>query len=367
MKTSPKIVNADDMKNKRLFVMAGGTGGHVFPGIAVAKTLAQQGWQIRWLGTADRMEADLVPNHGFEIDFIEVSGLVGSGLKRKLLAPFMILKAILQAKKHFDAWQPDVVLGMGGYVCGPGGIAAYLSGIPLVIHEQNAVAGLTNQWLSRIAKQVLQAFPTAFSGREVVGNPVRQDLCQLSHNKAKLEKAPLNILVMGGSQGAQILNQTLPQALALLTSDFAVRHQAGKGRQMETEQAYQTEQIKHAEVIEFIDDVASAYAWADVLICRSGALTVSEVAVVGIPAIFVPFQHQDRQQALNAEYLVNAGAALMIEQADLTPEKLAQYLISLDEEKRMAMSTAARACAIDDAAQRVAHVIQKIVNERDPN
>lgn len=191
-------------KNKKLMVMAGGTGGHVFPGLAVAKQLQQQGWQIRWLGTADRMEAELVPKHGIEIDFIQVKGLRGQGLMRLLKAPFQIVNAILQARRHLLAYQPDAVLGMGGYVSGPGGIAAWLLGIPVVLHEQNAVAGLTNQWLAKIARRVFQAFPGAFADAPVVGNPVRQDVVQLAAPEQRFatRNGAIRILVMGGSQGA---------------------------------------------------------------------------------------------------------------------------------------------------------------------
>ncbi len=211
-------------------VMAGGTGGHVFPGLAVAKQLQQQGWEIRWLGTADRMEADLVPKHGIEIDFIRVKGLRGQGIARLLKAPFQIVNAILQARRHMNAWQPDAVLGMGGYVSGPGGIAAWTLGIPVVLHEQNAVAGLTNQWLSKIATKVFQAFEGAFAGVPVVGNPVRDDVVALPDPSERLTErtGPLRILIMGGSQGARILNQTLPATLAQLGEGYQVRHQAGK-------------------------------------------------------------------------------------------------------------------------------------------
>ncbi|MDD1791993.1 undecaprenyldiphospho-muramoylpentapeptide beta-N-acetylglucosaminyltransferase [Enterovibrio makurazakiensis] len=352
--------NENERKHKKLLVMAGGTGGHVFPGLAVANELQQQGWKIRWLGTADRMEADLVPKHGIEIDFIEVKGLRGSGFARKLLAPWMVINAVLQARKHIQQFQPDAVLGMGGYVSGPGGLAAWLSGIPVVLHEQNAVAGLTNQWLAKIAKRVLQAFPGAFPNAEVVGNPVRKDVCELRDAVPYQDGTPLNILVMGGSQGARILNHTVPEALALLKRDVFVRHQAGKGNQADTLNRFARAKIENADVTEFIDDVAEAYDWADVLICRSGALTVSEVSAAGVPSIFVPFQHKDRQQALNAEHLVQDGAAIMIEQPDLTAEKLASALEHLDSQSLMTMAHAAKRAAITDAAARVAAVIKDV-------
>lgn len=352
--------NEKEQKPKRLMVMAGGTGGHVFPGLAVAKELQGQGWEIRWLGTADRMEADLVPKHGIEIDFIEVKGLRGAGFARKLLAPWMVLNAVFQARRHIKNWQPDAVLGMGGYVSGPGGLAAWLSGVPVVLHEQNAVAGLTNQWLSKIAKRVLQAFPGAFAGKEVVGNPVRKDVCALPGHKVYEDGTPLHVLVMGGSQGARILNHTVPEAIAKLGREAVVRHQAGKGNQTDTAERYRKAGVANAEVTEFIDNVAEAYGWADILICRSGALTVSEVAAAGVPAIFVPFQHKDRQQALNAEHLVESGAALMIEQPELTADALAAALEEKDSSSLMAMSKAAKAAAITNAAERVASVIKDV-------
>ena len=352
-------------KNKRLMVMAGGTGGHVFPGLAVAKQLQDQGWDIRWLGTADRMEADLVPKHGIEIDFIRVKGLRGQGILRLLKAPFQIINAISQARTHLKRWQPDAVLGMGGYVSGPGGIAAWLMGIPVVLHEQNAVAGLTNQWLSKIATRVFQAFKGAFPNVPVVGNPVRQDVVALSDPSVRMAErhGPIRILVMGGSQGARILNQTLPQVMALLGDDYEVRHQAGKNNQASVEVAYQEQGVSHVEVTEFIDDVASAYAWADLLVCRSGALTVSEVSAAGVGAIFVPFMHKDRQQALNADHLVECGAAKMIEQPELTAQKMADTIQQMDRQQLLDMAVKARQAAQVDADKVVADAIIALSNK----
>lgn len=349
-------------KNKRLLVMAGGTGGHVFPGLAVAKQLQSDGWEIRWLGTEDRMEADLVPKHGIEIDFIKVKGLRGQGFKKLLAAPFQIFGAISQAKKHIQAWQPDVVLGMGGYVSGPGGIAAWLSGIPVVLHEQNAVAGLTNQWLSKIAKRVFQAFPGAFPNAEVVGNPVREDVCQLPQPSERFAErtGPIRVLVMGGSQGARILNTTLPEALPKLNHAVEIWHQAGKGNQETVNTAYQENGIADAKVTDFIDDVAAAYAWVDVLVCRSGALTVSEVSAAGVGSVFIPFMHKDRQQALNADHLVQCGAAQMIEQQDLTVQGLIDTLNKLERKELLEMACNARKAAIIDADVRVASAIKSL-------
>ncbi|WMN87692.1 undecaprenyldiphospho-muramoylpentapeptide beta-N-acetylglucosaminyltransferase [Vibrio parahaemolyticus] len=353
-------------KTKRLMVMAGGTGGHVFPGLAVAKQLQEQGWEIRWLGTADRMEADLVPKHGIEIDFIKVKGLRGQGVKRLLAAPFQIINAIMQARTHMKQWQPDAVLGMGGYVSGPGGVAAWLSGIPVVLHEQNAVAGLTNQWLSKIAKKVFQAFPGAFPKAEIVGNPVREDVTQLAEPALRMQgrQGPIRILVMGGSQGARILNQTLPEVMANLGEDYCIRHQAGKGSAQEVQAAYQKHNVVNAEVTEFIDDVAEAYAWADLLVCRSGALTVSEVSAAGVGAIFVPFMHKDRQQALNADHLVECGAAKMIEQPVFTVESLTEQIQQLDRKTLLEMAQHARGAAKLDADKTVAQAIVALTEKR---
>ncbi|WP_159738068.1 undecaprenyldiphospho-muramoylpentapeptide beta-N-acetylglucosaminyltransferase [Vibrio atypicus] len=346
-------------KNKRLMVMAGGTGGHVFPGLAVAKQLQSEGWEIRWLGTADRMEADLVPKHGIEIDFIKVKGLRGQGIGRLIKAPFQIINAIMQAKAHMKRWQPDAVLGMGGYVSGPGGIAAWLLGIPVVLHEQNAVAGLTNQWLSKIAKKVFQAFPGAFPNTPVVGNPVREDVVAIEPPTKRMAErnGDVRILVMGGSQGAQILNRTLPETMAKLGDGYQVRHQAGKNNQQAVASAYLEQKVLNAEVVEFIDDVAAAYDWADVLVCRSGALTVSEVSAAGVGAIFIPFMHKDRQQALNADHLVECGAAKMIEQPELTVDKLVAEIQKLDRDALVTMATKAREAAKLDADKVVADAI----------
>ncbi|UAB70835.1 undecaprenyldiphospho-muramoylpentapeptide beta-N-acetylglucosaminyltransferase [Vibrio sp. SCSIO 43132] len=351
-------------QHKRLLVMAGGTGGHVFPGLAVAKCLQEQGWEIRWLGTADRMEADLVPKHGIEIDFIKVKGLRGQGILKLIKAPFQILNAIFQAKKHIKAWQPDVVLGMGGYVSGPGGVAAWMSGIPLVLHEQNAVAGLTNQWLSKIATKVFQAFPGAFKGVPVVGNPVRQDVIAINSPDSRLDArvGDIRILVMGGSQGARILNTTLPESAKLLGDGFTIRHQAGKGNQESVKADYE-KAGNQAEVTEFIDDVSAAYEWADLVVCRSGALTVSEISAAGVGAIFIPFMHKDRQQALNADHLVEAGAAQMIEQPDLTAEKLTDAIKQLDRNALSEMAIKAREAAKPNADQEVAQAIAQLTQK----
>ncbi|EMF7561825.1 undecaprenyldiphospho-muramoylpentapeptide beta-N-acetylglucosaminyltransferase [Serratia marcescens] len=343
-------------KPKRLMVMAGGTGGHVFPGLAVAHHLMAQGWQVRWLGTADRMEADLVPKHGIEIDFIRISGLRGKGLKAQLTAPLRIWQAVRQAKAIMRSYQPDVVLGMGGYVSGPGGLAAWQCGIPVVLHEQNGIAGLTNRWLARIAAKVMQAFPGAFPNAEVVGNPVRTDVLALPLPAERLQgrEGPIRVLVIGGSQGARVLNQTVPEVAARLGDRITLWHQVGKGALETVLRDYERVGQTQHKVTEFIDDMAAAYAWADVVVCRSGALTVSEIAAAGLPAIFVPFMHKDRQQYWNARPLEEAGAAKIIEQPQFNADVVAELLASWDRKTLLAMAEKARVVAIPDATERVA-------------
>lgn len=352
--------------SKRLLVMAGGTGGHVFPGLAVADALQAQGWTIHWLGTADRMEADLVPAHGYPISFIPVQGVRGNGLRRLLAAPFRILKAILQARRVLREFRPDVVLGMGGFASGPGGVAAWLEGIPLVLHEQNAAAGMTNRLLSRLANRVLMGFDGAFAPAakvHYVGNPVRDAVVALAQadKPAWQCERPLQVLIVGGSLGARILNQVVPAALAGVTG-LTVRHQTGKGNQAAVEQAWQAAGGT-ATVSEFITDMAAAYAWADLIICRAGALTVAEVAAAGVPAIFVPLPHAvDDHQTRNAESLTRVGGALLMPQSTLTADKLAETVRSLQQQpaRLQAMATATRQHAILDATARVAAVCNEL-------
>lgn len=346
---------------KKLLVMAGGTGGHVFPGLAVAKLLQSNGWQIHWLGTPLRMEADLVPQHGFDISFIDVEGVRGNGLLRLIKAPFKLINSVLQARRVLKQFQPDVVLGMGGFASGPGGIAAWLSRIPLVLHEQNAVAGMTNRVLAKFASQIMVAFETALPGvkKQVVGNPVRDDILGLTaqlSSKTIDTNRPLHLLVVGGSLGAKVLNETLPQMLPLLTNSrgIEIRHQAGNGNSAKIDSAYKTD--PRLEVSDFIDDMAGAYQWADLVLCRAGALTVSEIAVLGLPAIFVPLPYAvDDHQTKNAQVLVDVGAAKILPQATMTPSLLASMIDNLNRPQQLqAMSDGARGLGSNDACQQVA-------------
>ena len=356
--------------SKKLLVVAGGTGGHIFPGIAVADFLKQQGWQVSWIGTPDRMEATVVPKHNIEIEFINVKGVRGNGVKRLIKAPFMVMNAIFQARKILKAQRPDVVLAMGGYVTGPTGIAAKSLGIPLVIHEQNAVAGMSNRWLAKFASKVLAAFPSAFAkGQcEVVGNPVRASVAQVS---AKQTSTPINILVVGGSLGAQVLNHTLPAVFSALSAQTTLNiwHQTGKNNEQKVTADYQQLGLaENTKVAEFIDDMDSAYQWADLVICRAGALTVSEIAAAGRMALFVPFPHAvDDHQTANAAYLVNSGAALMMQQNAFSKEAvvdlLTPYLIA--PEKISIMASKAKQLAILDATANVAKRCEQLADRRD--
>jgi UDP-N-acetylglucosamine--N-acetylmuramyl-(pentapeptide) pyrophosphoryl-undecaprenol N-acetylglucosamine transferase len=343
--------------------MAGGTGGHVFPALAVGEALRVRGVDVFWIGTHAGMEARLVPERGFEMEWIGIEGLRGKGFRQLLAAPWKLASALREAGAILKRRAPQAVLGMGGFVSGPGGLAARVQGRALVIQEQNSVPGMTNQWLSRIADRVFEAFPGSFPERRgavASGNPVRPEIIALAPPAQRFagRSAPLRLLVLGGSLGAQALNETVPRALALLSGGLRpmVRHQAGERTLAVAQQAYADAGVE-AEITAFIDDMAEAYAWADLVLCRSGALTVSELAVAGLPAIFVPFPYAvDDHQVGNARYLTDAGAARLIIQRDLTPERLADELSELlaDPARRLAMATAGRAKAKTDAAERIA-------------
>ncbi|SNC58987.1 undecaprenyldiphospho-muramoylpentapeptide beta-N-acetylglucosaminyltransferase [Sodalis endosymbiont of Henestaris halophilus] len=349
-------------RNRRLMVMGGGTGGHVFPGLAVAHHLIAQGWQVRWLGTTDHIEASLVPKHGIDIDFIRIHGLRRKDMKAKLITPICILHAWYQAQRIMRAWRPDVVLGMGGYISGPGGLAAWSCGIPVLIHEQNSIAGLTNRCLAKIAHKVLQAFPGAFPNADVVGNPVRDRIRSLPPPKERFLKrnGPLRVLVIGGSQGARVLNKIMPAVAGRLANYLSLWHQVGKGVLEEVTMTYSEIDKTQHKVVEFIDDIAAAYAWADIVVCRSGALTVSEISAVGLPALFVPFMHKDRHQYWNARRLEQAGAAKIIEQPDLTVELVSDVLAGWNRATLLIMAQRARSIDIPDSTERLARIVTTI-------
>ena len=351
-----------------VLIMAGGTGGHVFPALAVAKVLRSRGVPVVWLGVPGSMEARLVPANGFPLEWVTVRGIRGKGVLAWALAPVRIAGAVWQAATVLRRVRPRAVLGAGGYVSGPGGIAAWLLRIPLLIHEQNAVAGLTNRWLARVATKVLEAFPGSFApGRHAVyvGNPVRADIAALPapalRFAARLD-APdagrARLLVFGGSLGARLLNAMLPEALARLEPEARpqVRHQAGERGVEAARAAYRAAAVE-AEVTAFIDDMAAAYAWADVAVCRAGAMTVSELQAVGLGALLVPLRiATDDHQTRNAQVMVRAGAAQVLQERDMTPERLSACIVELTAQRprMLAMAEAARSVRVVDAAERLA-------------
>jgi UDP-N-acetylglucosamine--N-acetylmuramyl-(pentapeptide) pyrophosphoryl-undecaprenol N-acetylglucosamine transferase len=359
---------------KRVLIMTGGTGGHVFPGIAVARELQMHGITVAWLGTEKGMEARLVPAAGIPLHFISISGLRGKGFKALLLAPWKLLKAITQAAKVIRQFKPDIVLGMGGFVSGPGGIASWLLGYPLIIHEQNAKAGLTNKWLALVAAKVLEAFPDTFSARKKIittGNPVRTEITVLPPPAQRFagRSQPLHLLVIGGSLGAAAFNELVPKALALLDAKERpdVLHQTGEKHTAITQQNYVDLNLT-ATVQPFIEDMGSAYAWADVVLCRAGALTVAELCAAGLGAILVPYPYAvDDHQTANANYLVKNSAAMIIQQTELTPESLASIIkeLSASPAKRTAMAQAAYQLRKIDATSNVLKICGEVCSGLD--
>lgn len=338
------------MSARPILIMAGGTGGHVYPALAVAQELRERAREVVWLGTRRGLEARVVPAAGIDIEWIGISGLRGKGVVTRLLAPFRLAVALSQSLVVMARRRPAAVLGMGGFVSGPGGVAAWLTRRPLIIHEQNAVPGLTNRLLAGFARVVLQAFPGSFSSRipaQTVGNPVRRDIAALPPPAERLRgrAGPLRLLVLGGSQGALALNRLVPRALAELPEGRRpeVRHQAGE-RTLETARESYREAGVDAEIAPYIEDMAAAYAWADLVVCRAGALTVSEVAMAGLPAVFIPFPAAvDDHQTANAGVLAEAGAALIVQERDLTPERLAAAIAELGADRDALLVRAERA------------------------
>ncbi|MEJ2899131.1 undecaprenyldiphospho-muramoylpentapeptide beta-N-acetylglucosaminyltransferase [Acinetobacter sp. NS-4] len=365
------MTQATQTKPKHVMMMAAGTGGHVFPALAVAKELQQQGIQVSWLATPTGMENRLLKNHDIPIYQIDIQGVRGNGAVRKLLAPFKILKATLSAMRYMKQLKVDAVAGFGGYVAGPGGLAARALGIPVIIHEQNAIAGFTNTQLSRIAKTVCQAFPNTFPASAKIvttGNPVRKEITEIlspSWRYQEREKAglPLRILIVGGSLGAQALNERVPEALKQLNVPLNVYHQCGQNHADATQARYVDKSASlKVEVQPFIEDMAQAYSNADLIICRAGALTVTEIATAGVAAVFVPLPSAvDDHQTANAKFLANSSAAKICPQSTLTPDSLKELLAPLMNRQLLSeMAVKARQQAQPDATQHVVRLIQEL-------
>ncbi|MET0331709.1 MAG: undecaprenyldiphospho-muramoylpentapeptide beta-N-acetylglucosaminyltransferase [Dyella sp.] len=350
-----------------VLIMAGGTGGHIFPGLAVAERLRAEGVPVAWLGAIGGMEARVVPAHEVPLELIAVGGLRGKGLKTRLLAPLMLARSLLQALRVLRKLKPRSVLSMGGYVAGPGGVAAWLMRCPLLVHEQNGVAGFTNRQLARLARRVLTGFADTLPNGEWVGNPVRTSISSVPAPALRLtdRQTPPRLLVLGGSLGARALNLALPPALALIPPELRpeVLHQCGSRGIDEARQAYAKAGVV-AQIVPFIEDMAGSYAWADLAVCRAGALTLAELTAVGLGALLVPFPHAvDDHQTRNAEALVAVGAAQLVQERDLEVNELAQRLTALLSDRRglLTMATAARGLAKPDAAAVIAQACREVV------
>ncbi len=370
-KTTPKSTITTN-KTPNVLMMAAGTGGHVFPALAVAKELEERGAVIHWLGTPNGMENDLVKPTGYQFHAIDMMGLRGKGIGRLLKLPFTLTNAILQARSIIKQHNIDVLVGFGGYITAPGGIAGKLTGKPLLIHEQNAIAGMSNRYLAKIANKVMQAFANTFatdtdnSKFVTVGNPVREAISNIAKPSERFDPtddSPLKLLVVGGSLGAQVLNETVPATLALLEQagkPFEVHHQCGKNNLESTENNYQqvNAEFHNYTVMPFINDMAAAYAWADVIVCRAGALTVTEIQNVGLPAIFVPLPHAvDDHQTANARYLADAGASFLLPQSQLTAKTLKDKLMSFDRATCLEMANKGKAQANPQSTKTVADIV----------
>jgi UDP-N-acetylglucosamine--N-acetylmuramyl-(pentapeptide) pyrophosphoryl-undecaprenol N-acetylglucosamine transferase len=351
--------------SRTIMIMAGGTGGHIYPGLAVADVLHAQGWKVIWLGVPGSMEADLVPKAGYEMAWVNFSGVRGKGLLRKLALPFNLLRAFGQCLSAMLRHRPDVVLGMGGYVTVPGGLMASLLLRPLVIHEQNSVAGMSNKLLAKFADRVLSGFPDVLPKAEWIGNPLRDSIAKLPYpgeRYAARTSHHLNVLVMGGSLGAQVLNSCMPQALAMMPADARphVIHQSGRQHFEATQTAYRETRVE-ADVRPFLDNMAECYSWADLVICRAGALTVSELAAAGVASVLVPYPFAvDDHQTANAAFLVEHGAAVLMPQDKMTPLAMSQLLAEMTRERVRDMAIAARGVAHPAAAERVAQVCKEL-------
>ena len=353
---------ADTTVAAPVMILAGGTGGHIFPGLAVAVALRARDVPVVWLGAEGGMETRLVPQHGIELETIAISGVRGKGLGTLLRAPLRVLAAIRAAANVLARHKPRAVVSFGGFAAGPGGIAAVLAGIPLLVHEQNRAPGMTNKLLSKVARRVLTGFPGSFAVREeAVGNPVREEIAAIAPPRERLagREGPLRLLVLGGSQGARALNTAVPQALAALKLDAQVRHQCGEKLRAEADAAYAQAGVS-ASVESFIADMAQAYAWADLVVCRAGASTLAELCAAGVGSVLVPFAAAvDDHQTRNAQYLVEHGAAVLLKQDDSLSVHLQRVLavLSADPQRRLDMAIAARGLARIDAAERIADII----------
>lgn len=357
--------------SKTILIMAGGTGGHIFPGLAMAEALRARGWRVHWLGVPGSMEDRLVPPRGFAFEPVEFGGVRGKGLKTLALLPLRLTRALCQARAVLKRVKPDVVLGLGGYITVPGGLAAKLAGVPILLHEQNSIAGMSNRWLAKLAERSFSAYPAALPGGEWIGNPLRTEFLQQPAPAARFagRSGPLRLLVVGGSLGAQALNQVLPLALALIPFEQRpiVTHQGGE-KQIDALRAAYAEADVQATLTPFIRDTAQAFADADLVIARAGASTVTELAAIGAAAAFVPFPHAvDDHQTHNARFLVDAGAGWLLPQSELTPERLAGLLQGLDRAELLARAEKAHALRQTGAVEAMVAACERLLEQKERN
>ncbi|MCV2506156.1 MAG: undecaprenyldiphospho-muramoylpentapeptide beta-N-acetylglucosaminyltransferase [Candidatus Lightella neohaematopini] len=349
-------------KNKHLIIATGGTGGHIFPGVVIAKYFQSINWKVSWIGCLNRMEKIIVPKFNIDIKFIEINNFNSSYLE-KLLFILDIFKAIKKVKNILHWWKPDIILCMGNYISIPTAIAAKIMSIPIIVHEQNTVVGKANKLISIFADKCTQAFPNTIKHATVVGNPIRSEILNIPKPVIRLKNRTglIRVLALGGSQGASIINKIIPIIAKVLKGIIIVWHQVGYGYYKLVKYTCNTLNINNIKITEFITNIATAYSWADIVICRSGALTISELAVVGLPSILIPYIHSDQQQYFNATLLANVNAAIIVDQTDVTPDKIINILLKINRQKLFTMACCAQIIATYNATHYIAKEINNIV------
>ncbi|XBC39416.1 MAG: undecaprenyldiphospho-muramoylpentapeptide beta-N-acetylglucosaminyltransferase [Buchnera aphidicola (Nurudea shiraii)] len=351
------------MKKKTIIIIAGGTCGHIFPGLIIAKKLIQKNWNVFWLGTRNRLESIIIPKNKIPIQFIDIDSI-----KKKFFSlikfSFQVLRACYQSRCIIKCIKPNIILGMGGYISIPGGIISTLYRIPFLIHEQNRVAGLSNKFLSKLSTKTMQAFPGTISNAQTVGNPLRKEIINFSHSKNRFKNrtGPLRILVLGGSQGAQIFNSTLPEIAFSLKNKIIIWHQVGKNNKVETLRNYKKFKIFPYKLNSFIKNIEKAYSWADMVICRSGAITVSEIEYIGLPAIFIPYPHKDKHQYWNAYPLKLKGGAIIIEQNSFKSHKIVKILNNINRKIINKMSKKIHSKLTINSVKKIVKIINNIAS-----
>ncbi|MCR3755060.1 MAG: N-acetylglucosaminyl transferase [Candidatus Westeberhardia cardiocondylae] len=353
-------------KNKTIIITSGGTGGHVFPGLTIANYLKKKKWNIQWIGTKNHIESILVPKNNIHIHFINVTGFKEKTIIKKIISIFQIIYSYYKSKKIIQKVKPNIILGMGGYISIPGILAAWICKIPIIIHEQNVIAGLTNRFLSKISNKILQGFPNTIPLAHLVGNPIRKEILSIPQPKKRFKKrsGPIRILIIGGSQGTKFFNKIFPKIAKKLSNNFIFWHQIGTNTETVNNikkkyiELCGKEKANKYKITSFIHNISTAYAWADLIICRSGAMTVSEITSIGLPALFIPFLHKDKQQYLNAKFLENIGAAKIINQSKFTEKKIITILKKINRNTLLKMAQLAKKKHIKNSTEKIIkHII----------